>query len=347
MRRKENAMTTVRSAFLVLPLVALAPASAPASDFYTGKTISMVVGGSAGGGHDLYARTIARHLPRFIPGNPTVVVRNMPGAGSMQAAAHVYSVAPKDGTTIGALYPGAVMTPLLDPKAKATYQPIRFQYLGSAESGARICATYRKSKIKTFQDAVTQQSVFGGSAAGGSVYEYGHMMRNTAGVKFRLVTGYKATLDMALDMERGEIDGICGWDWSTAKSQKPDWLRDKTVHVLLQVALEPDPELSKLGVPQVWDFIKNEIDRKAVELVVSQQVFSRPHVVAPETPADRVALLRKAYDAVMADKQFLADAEKSRLDISPSPGVKLQKLVASVYATAPPIVERARRIIAP
>jgi hypothetical protein len=342
-----SAITTHIATLLALPIIALSPSTASAADFYAGKTISIVVGGSAGGGHDLYARTIARHLPRFIPGNPTVVVRNMPGAGSMRAAGHVYSVAPKDGTTIAALYPGSVMTPLLDPKSKATYEPTKFQYLGSAESGARICATYQKSKIKTFQDAVTQPSVFGGSAAGGSVYEYGHMLRNTAGAKFRLVTGYKATLDMTLDMERGEIDGICGWDWSTAKSQKPDWLRDKTVNILVQVALDADSELTRLGVPQIWGFIKNDNDRKAVELVVSQQVFSRPHVVTPETPADRVALLRKAYDAVMTDGQFLADAEKSRLDISPSPGVKLQKLVASVYATAPAIVERARQIIVP
>jgi hypothetical protein len=335
------------AALLAMPAVVLLPTAAPATDFYAGKTISMIVGGSAGGGHDLYARTIARHLPRHIPGSPTVVVRNMPAAVSMQAAAHVFSIAPKDGLTIGALYPGAIMTPLLDPKTRVTYEPTKFQYLGSAESGARICATHQRSKIKTFQDAVTQPSVFGGSAAGGSVYEYGHMMRNTTDVKFRIVTGYKATLDMALDMERGEIDGICGWDWSTAKSQKPDWLRDKTVNILLQVALDPDPELTKLGVPQVWGFIKNEADRKAVELVVSQQVFSRPHVVAPDTPADRVSLMRAAYDAVMLDKQFLADSDKARLDISPSPGSKLQTLVASVYATPGAIVERARQVITP
>jgi tripartite-type tricarboxylate transporter receptor subunit TctC len=338
---------SIHAALLALAIPALSPATAQAADFYAGKTISMVVGGSAGGGHDLYARTIARHLPRFIPGSPTIVVRNMPAAGSMQAAAHIFSVAAKDGTAIGALYPGAIMTPLLDPKTRVTYEPTKFQYLGSAESGARICATYQKSKIKTFQDAVTQPSIFGGSAAGGSVYEYGHMMRNAAGAKFRLVTGYKATLDMTLDMERGEIDGICGWDWSTAKSQKPDWLRDKTVNILLQVALDPDPELTKLGVPPIWGFIRNETDRKAVELVVSQQVFSRPHVVAPETPADRVQILRNAYDAVMTDGQFLADADKVRLDISPSPGSKLQKLVESVYATPGATVERARQIIVP
>jgi tripartite-type tricarboxylate transporter receptor subunit TctC len=336
-----------RSALLAVPLIVLLPGFATAADFYAGKTISIVVGGSPGGGHDVYARTIARHLPRFIPGNPAVVVRNMPGAGSMRAAGHVYSVAPKDGTTIAAVYPGAIVTPLLDPKSKATYEPTKLQFVGSAESGARICATYQKSKIKTLADAIGQPSVFAGSAVGGAAYDYGYLLRNATGAKIRIVAGYKATLDMTLDMERGEVDGLCGWDWSTAKTQKPDWLRDKTVNILVQVALDPDPELTKLGVPQIWGFIKSEADRKAVEVVVSQQVFSRPYIAPPETPADRVQLLRTAYDAVMADKQFLADARKSRLDISPSPGVKLQKLVASIYSTPKATVERARKIIGP
>jgi tripartite-type tricarboxylate transporter receptor subunit TctC len=336
-----------RSALLVAPLVALAPATTPAADFYAGKTVSIVVGGSPGGGHDAYARTIARHLSRFIPGNPVVVVRNMPGAGSMRAAGHVYSVAPKDGTVIAAVYPGAVMTPLLDPKSKASYEPTRLQFIGSAESGARICATHRRSKVKTMADAISRPSVFAGSAVGGAVYDYGYLLKNATGARLRIVAGYKATLEMTLDMERGELDGLCGWDWSTAKTQKPDWLRDGTVNILVQVALDPDPELTRLGVPPIWGFIRNEADRKAVEVVVSQQVFSRPYIAPPETPPAQIGVLRAAYDAVMKDSQFLADAAKSRLDISPTPGVKLQKLVASVYATPKTVVERARAIIVP
>ena len=340
------AMKRFRSAFLALPFV-LAPVTAPAADFYAGKTISIVVGGSAGGGHDLYARTIARHLPRFIPGNPAIVVRNMPAAGSMQAAAHIFSVAPKDGTAIGALYPGAIMTPLLDLKTRVTYEPIKFQYLGSAESGARICATHKRSKIKTFKDALTYPSVFGGSAAGGSVYEYGHMMRHTTGAKFRIVAGYKATVDMTLDMERGEIDGICGWDWSTAKSQKPDWIRDGTLNILVQVGLVADNDIVKLGAGPVWGYIDKETDRDAVAFVASQQVFSRPYVAPPSTPAEQLKLLRTAFLAVMQDPQFLAEADKSRLDISPSPGDELQQLVERIYATPAATVERARAIIQP
>jgi tripartite-type tricarboxylate transporter receptor subunit TctC len=339
--------TPIPSTLIAMAFTIAAGSPLAANDFYAGKTIDLIVGGSAGGGHDAYARTIARHLPRFIPGAPAIIVKNMPGAGSMRAAGYVSSIAPKDGTTIAAVYPGAIVTPLLDAKSKAQYEPTKLNFIGSAENGARICATYGKSKIKTFTDVLAQDSVFAGSAPGAAAYEYGYMLRNTTGAKVRVIAGYKATRDMILDMERGEVDGLCGWDWSTAKTQRPGWIRDKTVNILVQFALEPDPELAKLGVPPIWNFVKNEDDRKAVTVVVSQQVFSRPYIAAPETPAPRLKILREAYAAVMKDQQFLADAEKSRLDISPSSGAKLQDLVRDIYATPQATVERARKIIAP
>ena len=336
-----------RSSAVATAIVVSLSAIAAADDFYAGKTIDIVVGGSPGGGHDAYARTIARHLPRFIPGAPNVVVKNMPGAGSMRAAAFIFTHAPKDGTAIAAVYPGSIVTPLLNPKSKAQYEPTKLNFIGSAENGARICATYQKSKIRTFADVLAHDGIFAGSAPGAAAYEYGQMLRNTTGAKIRVIAGYKATRDMILDMERGEVDGMCGWDWSTAKAQRPGWLRDKTVNILVQFALEPDPELTKLGVPQIWDFIKDADDRKAVKVVVSQQVFSRPYIAPPETPTAQLKILRTAYDSVMKDQQFLADANKSRLDISPSTGARLQQLVQDIYATPKATVERARKIIAP
>ena len=196
--------------------------SAAAADFYAGKTVNLIVGGSAGGGHDAYARAVARYMPRHIAGTPTIVVRNMPGAGSASAAGFLFAVAPKDGTTIAALYPGAIMGPLLEDRAKGLFDPTKFIYLGSAENGARICATHQKSKIKTFQDALNQDTILAASAPGGSAHDYAHMIKKVTGAKFRVVAGYKATVDMTLDMERGEVDGVCGWDWSTAKAQKAD-----------------------------------------------------------------------------------------------------------------------------
>jgi tripartite-type tricarboxylate transporter receptor subunit TctC len=321
--------------------------AASAQDFYAGKTIDFIVGSDAGGGYDIYARTLTRHLPRYIPGNPTFVVKNMPGAGSGRAAAFLSSVAPKDGTTIGALFPGAIMGPLLDDRAQSLYDPTKFHYIATADSGTRSCATYQTSKIKTMEDALKQKTVMGASAAGGSTRDYVNMHRKTTGAKFELVTGYKGTADLTLAMERGEIDGICGWDWASTKSQKPDWLRDGKVNVLMQVGLEPDAEMTRLGIPEMWKFIPKDEDRKAVELVVTQQVFGRPYVAPPGTPADRVEILRRAFDATMKDKAFLEDAEKARIDINPSPGLKVQQVVEKVYAAPRPIIDLANDLVKP
>jgi tripartite-type tricarboxylate transporter receptor subunit TctC len=320
---------------------------APAADFYAGKTIDFIVGGDTGGGYDIYARTFARHMSRYIPGNPTIVVKNMPGAGSGRAAAFLASVAPKDGTTIAGLFPGGIMGPLLEDRAQVLYDPTKFLYLASADSGTRICATFQHSKVKTFEDATRQKAILGASAAGGSTRDYVNMHRKTAGAKFELVTGYKGTADLGLAMERGEIDGICGWDWSSVKSQRPDWLRDGKLNVLLQVGLEPEPELTRRGVPEMWKYVKNEDDRKAVELVVSQQVFGRPYIAPPGTPREQVTVLRAAFDATMKDRAFLDDAEKSRIDINPSSGDKIQQLVEKLYAAPKTVVERAKDVVKP
>lgn len=327
--------------------VALTGGSATSADFYAGKTVNLIVGGSAGGGHDAYGRAVARYMPRHLRGAPTIVVRNMPGAGSASAAGFLFAVAPKDGTTIAALYPGAIMGPLLDDKSKGLFDPTRFIYLGSAENGARICATHQRSTIKSFQDALTKNTILAGSAPGGSVHDYAHMIKKVTGAQFRVVAGYKATVDMTLDMERGEVDGICGWDWSTAKAQKADWIRDKKLNILTQAGLEPDPQLTALGVPRLLDFVKGTDDRKAVEVILSQQVFSRPYAAPPGTPPEIVNLLRAAFDATMRDKDFLVDAEKANLDISPTSGAKLQQLVESIFATDGATIERAKGLTRP
>jgi tripartite-type tricarboxylate transporter receptor subunit TctC len=345
----ESLMLTrvVRVGLALSAFVALVPGPVAAADFYTGKTIDFIVGGDAAGGYDIYARAIARHMSQYIPGNPTIVVKNMPGAGSGRAAAFLYTVAPKDGTAIAAVFPGAIMGPLLEDRAQNLYDPTKFQYLATADSGTRVCATFQNSKIKSFEDAQKQKTTMGASAAGGSTRDYANMHRKTAGAKFELVTGYKGTADLALAMERGEIDGICGWDWSSAKSQRSDWIKEKKINVLVQVALDPDEELTQMGVPQIWKFIAKEEDKKATELVASQQVFGRPYIAPPGTPAEQVNILRTAFEATMKDPQFLADAEKARIDITPLHGAKVQEVVEKLYATPPAIVDRAKEIIKP
>ena len=336
----------LRHALAVTVLLA-GGAAASAQDFYAGKTIEIIVGSDAGGGYDIYSRTLARHLPRYIPGSPSFVVKNMPGAGSGRAAAFLASIAPKDGTVIGALFPGAIVAPLLDDRTQSLYDPTKFHYIASADSGTRSCSTYQTSKIKTMEDALKQKAIMGASAAGGSTRDYVNMHRKTMGAKFELVTGYKGTADLLLAMERGEIDGICGWDWASTKSQKPDWLRDGKLNVLMQVGLDPDPDMTSRGIPEMWKFIPKEEDRKAVELVVTQQVFGRPYVAPPGTPADRVEILRRAFDATLKDKAFLEDAEKARIDINPSPGIKVQQVVEKMYAAPKHIVDLAKELVKP
>jgi tripartite-type tricarboxylate transporter receptor subunit TctC len=328
-------------------LAALAAASAPAhaADYYAGKTIEFTVGTDVGGGFDIYARTIAKHLPRYIAGHPTIVVKNLPGAGSGKAAAFIYNAAPKDGTAIAALMPGAVIGPLIEEGPAPQYDPTKLVYLATAESTTRVCTSYGNSKIKSFADAQTQKGAMGASAAGGSSRDYAHIARRAAGAQFDVVTGYKGSAEMVLAIERGEVDGMCGWDWSSLKVQKPDWIRDKKVNLLAQFSLEPDPELTKLGVPPIWQFIAKDEDKKAVELVLSQQVFGRPYIAPPGTAPEAVKILRAAFSAVMQDKEFLADAQRAKIDINALDGAKVQDVVTKVYASPPAVVARAKELI--
>jgi tripartite-type tricarboxylate transporter receptor subunit TctC len=323
----------------------LAAAPAKAAEFYAGKTIDFIIGGDVGGGYDIYARVVARHLNRFILGNPTLVPKNQPGAGSGRAASFLYSVAPKDGTVIGAVFPGAIMGPLLDDRAQPLYDPTKFQYLGSADNATRVCISHERSAIKRFEDTLKQKTIMGASAAGGSTRDYINMLKKATGAIFDLVAGYKGTADIFLAMERGEVDGMCGLDWASLKSQRPDWVRNRTVNILAQINLEPEAELSTLGVPPIWTFIAREDDKKAAELIISQQVFGRPYLAPPGVAAEPLAILRAAFAATLQDKEFLADAERTRIDVVASSGERVQQLVDQLYATPKATVERAKELI--
>jgi len=341
-------MKTRAAGVVLAGLALLAPGQpAAAADYYAGKTIDFVIGGNPGGGFDIYARALTRHLARHIPGNPAIVAKNMPGAGSTKAGIHVSTIAAKDGLTIGAVTPGAITGPLLDDK-RTLFVPNKVTWIGSANSSTRICAVYERSRIKSFGDAMTQKFVLAGGSHGDATHDYAHMLRKiTAPNAITVTGGYKGTLDQTLAMERGEADGMCGWDWSSAKSQKPEWIRDKTIRIVLQIGPRPNDELTRAGTPEFWTFIKGGENRQIAELIVSQQDFQRPYFVASGTPPEYVAILRKAFDATMADKQFLADAAKMRVDISPSPGATVQKLIEAFYAAPRDVVEKARQMIRP
>jgi tripartite-type tricarboxylate transporter receptor subunit TctC len=319
--------------------------SADAADFYAGKTIDLVVGNAPGGGFDIYGRIIAQHLGRHIPGNPAIVVKNMPGAGGARAGHYISAVSPKDGLTVGAIMPGTIMGPLLDEKPDTSFDPAKVAYLGTANTGTYICVTYAGAKTRTFDQALSQKTIMGAIAAGNSVTDIAHLLKNLTGAQFELVPGYKGTVEVTLAIERGELDGVCGWNWSSAKSQKPDWISAHKLNFLAQIGLEPNAELTSLGAPEIWPYIKDDESRKVAEVVISQQAFERPYFTAQGLPADRLALLRAGFEATMRDPQFAADARRIGLDVSPMSGTQLQDIVQKLYDTPKAVLEQAKRAI--
>lgn len=339
--------TGIATAALAAGLSGAAVTPANAADFYAGKTINFLIGSSPGGGYDTYARTIIQHLPKYIPGKPNIIAKNQPGAGSSVAASAIVNTMPSDGTWIGAIFPGAIVDPILAPNPKRKFDPRQVSFLASADSGTRVCITGAKSKIKTYEDAKKNKAVLGASQRGGSTRDYAYMLNHIAGAKFDVVSGYKGTRGIFLAIERGEVDGMCGLDYSSLKAQRGDWIRDGKVNIIIQVALEPEEELTKMGVANIWDHVKDEKDRKAAKLIVGQQVFGRPYVVSKKVPDDRVKILREAFMKVLKDEQFLADAKKARLAIVPTSGEKVTELVNGMFDAPKDVIEHARKLIRP
>jgi tripartite-type tricarboxylate transporter receptor subunit TctC len=308
--------------------------------FYKGRNVDLIIGAAPGGGHDIYARAIARHITKHIPGNPNVIPKNMPGAGSNKAAAFLYNVAPKDGSTFGALFPGAIMDPLTGDKSQVQHDPNKFLYLGTANKEVRVCAVWHTAPAKTFKETFTTETILAASAEGGATADYAAVLDAVLGTKFKVVKGYPGTREMTLAIERGEAHGLCGYAWTSLKTQNAEWVRDKKINVILQTAFEGDPELNQMGVPMVWEFVKNDDDRKVIELLLAQQVFGRPYVVPPTTPDARVKVLRAAFTATMKDVGYIAEAKKLGLDTDFGTGEEVQALVQKVYATPTAIVQR-------
>ena len=326
----------------------LVGSAAIASDsFYSGKTIRLIVGSAPGGGYDLYSRILARHLTGHIPGAPTIIVQNMPGAGGAKAAAYVASVAPRDGTVIGAVTPGSIINPLLNDKMKSEYDPRQLVFLGSMNNGTMVCVTSDRSGIRKYEDALEKRTIIATAGEGDTTRDYALLHRHTTAAKFEIVGGYANTTDILLAMERGEADGICGWDWSSMKAQKLQDLETKKLRLLVQVGLNPNSELTSMGIPEIWGYLKNPQDTDVTKLVASQQVFVRPYVVPPDTPASAVADLRAAFVKTLQDPKFLADAQNAKLDIQHVSGSDIQDRVKMIYSAPTAILDRLRSILKP
>jgi tripartite-type tricarboxylate transporter receptor subunit TctC len=340
---------TILSAVSVACLsAALALGSTPlsAQEPFAGKTVQMIIGFGPGGGYDRWGRVVARHIGRHLPGNPQVVPQNMPGAGSYIAANHIYNVAPKDGTVMGIIARDAPLGPITGAEG-ARFDPLKLTWLGTPTTETNVCIAFHTSKVKSAKDLFNTEMILGDTGPGTGTHTYPTALKSLLGMKFKLIGGFPSSADVFLAMERGEVDGMCGLDWASLKSQRPDWVRDRTVNILVQVNLEPEPELSKLGVPPIWKFIANEADKKAVELIVGQQVFGRPYLAPPGVAAEALAILRTAFAATLRDRDFLADAERTRIDVVATSGERVQQLLEQLYAAPKATVDRAKDLVKP
>lgn len=332
-------------AVVAVALVAC-PFAATAQDVAAWKTLTVIIGTDTGGGYDIYGRTVGRHLVKHLPGKPGFVAQNLIGAGGKRAAEHIALAAPKDGSVIGILYPGAMVDGLTLDRSKWRYDPTKLEQIGTADSGTRMCSTRLQSKVKTFEQARQEVAIMGASSPGGSTFDYPTMLNALTGTKFKVVSGYKATADIAIAFDRGEVDGWCGVDYNTYMSVRPDWLKGKQVNTIVQLGLEPNPDMTALGIPSIWKFVPPQ-NRQAMELIVAQQMFQRPFVAPPGTPPDRVKALQEAFMATMKDSEFLADAAKLRLTVDARSGPEVAKLVSNMYASPPEVIAQMAKAIKP
>ena len=343
MRMGSGRASVITLAGLAASLIATAdPArSQSVAEFYRGRTMTMVVGFSAGSGYDIYARILARHMPRHIPGNPSFVTQNMPGAGSLRAAQFVANVAPKDGSVIGTMSRSLPVEPLL---RDANFDGRAFTWIGNIASNNSLCATWHQTGIKTWQDVLTKPFVLGGEGPGSDLDNFALVLKNLFGAKIRLVSGYPGGTEANLAIERRETDGRCGWSWDSIKSTKPEWLRDKKINLLVAFALEKAPDLPA-DVPLILDKAQTEEQRRVLQVHLAAQAFGRPFFAAPGIPEDRKAALRAAFDATMKDPAFIADAEKVRLEVIPSTGADIDRILDQIYKTPPDILDKAKQAV--
>jgi len=312
------------------------------AEFYKGKSVDLDIGYSVGGGYDLYARLIARRFGEHIPGNPVVVPKNVEGAGSLRLANFLYAAAPKDGTVIGALSRGAAFDPLLG-ESGANFDASKFSWIGSANNEVSVCVALTSSGITKFDDLYTKQLTIGSTGAGDDTYQFPALVNAALGTKFKIATGYPGGNDVTLALERGEVQGRCGWSWSTLKATRLNWVRRGRIIILVQMSLAKHPDLP--DVPLIMDLAKTDEQRQIFKMIFARQTMGRPYAAPPGLPADRLAALRRAFMDTMTDKDFLYDADQNKFEINPVSGDQLEALVKEVYQTPPDVVRKAAAMV--
>jgi tripartite-type tricarboxylate transporter receptor subunit TctC len=310
------------------------------ADFYAGKTLSIQVGYSVGGGYDQYARVLAQHMSKHIPGKPQIVVKNMPGAGSLKLAIYMHTVAPRDGTEIATVGRGVPVEDLLNG-TKTNFDPVAQNWIGSMNEEASVCAVMARAGARNVEEMRKKELSFGTQGKGSDSELFARFVSNLLGIKTKVITGYPGTQESILAMERGEVDGNCGWSWTSAVASRPQWFKEGTAINVMQFASQRHPDLK--DVPLLSEFAKNDNERAQMELITSRQVMGRPFFAPPGVPADRVAALRKAFMDTLKDPDFMAQANKAKMEINPVSGEQVQALVDKLLKTPPDIVAATRK----
>jgi tripartite-type tricarboxylate transporter receptor subunit TctC len=328
----------------VLAIAALASHGAAAQSaeaFYRGRTVTLTIGLPPGGGYDLYSRVLAKHYGRFIPGNPTIVPKNMPGAGGLQASNYMANVAPKDGSEIAMIASSALLTPLFGDEA-AKFDPRKFTWLGSMNDDVSSCGVWFTTGVARFEDMMTKEVVFGASGPAAITAAHVQVLKNLIGANAKLILGYTGTKDVSLAMQRGEVGGSCGLTASSLKTQWRDEWHDGKLKILIQMGSRDHPDLK--DVPNIYKYAKSADDTKVLHLIFDQSILGRPLLAPPGLSPERTKALRDALTATLKDPQFLADAEKAQMEILPASAAEIDTLLGDFYAYPPAIIQKAKQV---
>ncbi len=342
---KQTIILAAAAAAIMVPATGIAT-TATADEFYKNKQLVLTIASRPGGGFNAYGRALAKYIVNHIPGKPTIIVKNMPGAGGRKATAWLDKLAPKDGSNLLGTMPGSLVEPILGDPKRVKYKPLEFGYIGSASGFTTMCLLRTDHPAKSFEDMMKMQVIFGGDQIGSTTHDHANMMRNLVGAKIKLVKGYSGTKTLVLAVQQKEIDGFCGYAWASLMSRAPHLVKDKIVRLVVQFGLDPHPAATKAGIPQVWKFVKDKKKKAALELLASTQVFGRPYIVPAGVPKARLAILRAAFDATMKDPAYLRTMKKSRLTVDPTDGAKVQQLIRNIYLSDAATQKLARAAIA-
>jgi tripartite-type tricarboxylate transporter receptor subunit TctC len=322
-------------------VLAHGPVAAEAQQSFAGRTITLTIGYGPGSGNDVYGRLIARHIGRHIPGQPNIVAQNLPGAGSFKAANYLFQAAPKDGTAIGYISQTAATEELLGSQA-IQFKTAQFNWIGRIGSYNNVTMFWHTARTKTIADALKLESTMGATGVGSAVYIYPNMMNKVLGTKFKIISGYQGTAQTSLAMERGEVDGVT-MGWFPIKTNKRDWVEQKKINILVQFLNERHPDLP--NVPTIVELARSPEEKQLFALFANDGEVGKAILAPPGVPAATVATLRRAFDAMTKDRDYLADADKLQLEIDAMSGERLQKVIETVMATPASVIERAKAVL--